>query len=115
LRPFLFIFLFLFQRVFAQEYKYLVHLKDKNNNGFSIANPASFLSDKSIQRRVNQNIRIDSTDLPVTAVYIDSLSSLPALRILNKSRWFNQLLIGLSDTNVLQRVLQFSFVVSSSL
>ncbi|HTB24598.1 MAG TPA: S8 family peptidase [Puia sp.] len=113
MRPFLFIFLFLFQRVFAQEYKYLVHLKDKNNNGFSIANPASFLSDKSIQRRVNQNIRIDSTDLPVTAVYIDSLSSLPALRILNKSRWFNQLLIGLSDTNVLQRVLQFSFVVSS--
>lgn len=113
MRPFLFIFLFLFQRVFAQEYKYLVHLKDKNNNGFSIANPASFLSEKSIQRRAKQNIRIDSTDLPVTAAYVDSLSSLPALRILNKSRWFNQVLIGISDTSVLQQVLQFSFVTSS--
>ncbi len=113
MRPFLFISLFLFQRVFAQEYKYLVHLKDKNNNGFSIANPASFLSDKSIQRRTKQNISIDSTDLPVTAAYIDSISSLHALRILNKSRWFNQVLIGLSDTSVLQQVMQFSFVISS--
>ncbi|HXB30933.1 MAG TPA: S8 family peptidase [Puia sp.] len=103
----------MFQRVFAQEYKYLVHLKDKNNNGFSIANPASFLSDKSIQRRTKQNISIDSTDLPVTAAYIDSISSLHALRILNKSRWFNQVLIGLSDTSVLQQVMQFSFVISS--
>jgi serine protease AprX len=113
LRPYLLISLFLFQRVYAQEYKYLVHLKDKNNNGFSLSNPASFLSEKSIQRRVKQNLRIDSTDLPVTAAYIDSLSSLPSLKVLNKSRWFNQVLIGISDTSVLQQVLQFSFVISS--
>jgi serine protease AprX len=113
LRPYLLISLFLFQRVYAQEYKYLVHLKDKNNNGFSLANPASFLSEKSIQRRAKQNLRIDSTDLPVTAAYVDSLSSLPALKVLNKSRWFNQVLIGISDSSVLQQVLQFSFVISS--
>jgi serine protease AprX len=113
LRPFLFIFLSLFQRAYAQEYKYLVHLKDKNNNGFNISNPASFLSVKSIQRRTKQSIRIDSTDLPVTAAYVDSLSSLPSLQVLNKSRWFNQVLIGLTDTSVLQQILQFSFVLSS--
>jgi serine protease AprX len=113
LRPYLLISLFLFQRVYAQEYKYLVHLKDKTNNGFSLSNPASFLSEKSIQRRVKQNLRIDSTDLPVTASYVDSLSSLPALKVLNKSRWFNQVLIGLTDTSVLQQILQFSFVLSS--
>ena len=113
MRSLLFIFLFLFQRVFAQEYKYLIHLKDKNNNGFNISAPASFLSQKSIQRRVKQNIRIDSSDLPVTVAYIDSLSTLPSLRILNKSRWFNQILISLTDTNVLQQIHQFSFVLSS--
>ncbi len=113
MRPYLLISLFLFQRVYAQEYKYLVHLKDKNNNGFSLSNPASFLSEKSIQRRAKQNLRIDSTDLPVTAAYVDSLSSLPALKVLNKSRWFNQVLIGLTDTSVLQQVIQFSFVLSS--
>jgi serine protease AprX len=113
LRFFLLIFLFLFQRAFAQEYKYLIHLKDKNNNRYSISNPASFLSDKSLQRRSKQHIGVDSTDLPVTAAYVDSLASLPSLRIQNKSRWFNQVLIVLTDTSVLQQVNQFSFVLSS--
>jgi serine protease AprX len=113
LRPFLFIFLFLFQRIYAQEYKYLIHFKDKNNNGFSLSDPGAFLSYKSIQRRTKQNIKIDSTDLPITASYIDSLSMLPTLRILNKSRWFNQILISLSDTSVLQQVFQYSFILSS--
>jgi serine protease AprX len=113
LRPFLFIFLFLFQRIYAQEYKYLIHFKDKNNNGFSLTDPGAFLSNKSIQRRTKQNIKIDSTDLPVTASYIDSLSMLPTLKILNKSRWFNQVLISLSDTSVLQQVFQYSFILSS--
>ena len=64
-------------------------------------------------RRAKQNIGIDSTDLPVTAAYVDSLSALPSLKIQNKSRWFNQVLIVLTDSTVLQRVLQFSFVLSS--
>ncbi len=113
MRSFLIILLFLFQRAFAQEYKYLIHFRDKNNNGFNISNPASFLSYKSLQRRSKQNIAIDSTDLPVTAAYVDSLAALPSLRIQNKSRWFNQVLIILTDTTVLQRVNQFSFVLSS--
>jgi serine protease AprX len=113
LRLFLFIFLFVFQRIYAQDYKYLIHLKDKNNNGFSLSDPDAFLSYKSIQRRFKQNIKIDSTDLPITAAYIDSLLTLPTLRILNKSRWFNQILISLSDTSVLQQVFQFSFISSS--
>ena len=91
----------------------MIHLKDKNNTGFSLSDPASFLSDRSIQRRTKQNIGIDSTDLPITAAYVDSLSTLPSLRILNKSRWFNQVLVSLSDTSVLQQVLQFSFVLST--
>ena len=107
------IFLFLFQRAFAQEYKFLIHLRDKNNNGYNISNPASFLSDKSLQRRSKQHIGVDSTDLPVTAAYVDSLAALPSLRIQNKSRWFNQVLIVLTDTSVLQQVNQFSFVLSS--
>jgi serine protease AprX len=113
LRPLLIIFLFLFQQASAQEFKYLIHLKNKNNNGFSVSDPTAFLSEQSIQRRQKQNIPIDSTDLPITAAYTDSLSALPSLRILNKSRWFNQLLISITDTNVLQQVRAFSFVLSS--
>jgi serine protease AprX len=112
LRSLFLIILFLAQRVYSQEYKYLIHFTDKNNNGFSLSNPVAFLSNKSIERRTNQNIKIDSTDLPVTGTYIDSLSKLSSLRILNKSRWFNQVLISLSDTTVLQQITQFGFVKS---
>jgi serine protease AprX len=113
LRPLFIIILFLFQRAVAQEYKYLVNFRDKNNNGYSLSNPSAYLSDKSIQRRLKQNIRIDSADLPLTAAYIDSLSALPTLQILNRSRWFNQVLISVPDTIVLKKVLQFSFVISA--
>lgn len=75
-----------------------------------MSNPNTFLSSKSIDRRRKQNIKIDSTDLPVNSAYVDSLSSLPSIRILNKSKWFNQVLVSFSDTTILQRINQFSFV-----
>ena len=110
----LFIFLiFSIELVSAQEYKFLVQLKDKNNSGFSVSQPSAFLSGKAIQRRKKQNIPIDQTDLPVTEAYIDSLSAIQFLRVQNRSRWFNQVLISVPDTSILQKVRQFSFVTSS--
>ena len=113
MRVFLIILLFLFRQASAQDFKYLLHLKDKRNNGFSLSEPAAFLSEKAIQRRFKQHIKIDSTDLPITSTYVDSLLAIPTLRILNKSRWFNQLLISITDTAVLQNVQSLSFVLSS--
>jgi serine protease AprX len=113
LRLFLIIPLFLFQRASAQEFKYLIHLKDKKNTGYSLSAPGQFLSDKSIERRLKQSIGIDSTDLPITAAYIDSISALPSVRILNRSRWFNQVLISIPDTSYLQQVLRLVFVLGS--
>jgi serine protease AprX len=112
-RPLILILVLLGQQVSAQELKYLIHLKDKNNNGYNLSSPSSFLSEKSISRRTKHNISMDSTDLPVTKAYIDSLLSVPSLRLLNKSKWFNQLLIGISDTTSLQKIREFSFVISS--
>ncbi len=112
MRPLLIIILFFVQQLQAQEYKYLIHFSDKNNNGFSLTNPQAFLSNKSIDRRAKQNIKIDSTDLPLTISYVDSLSKLPTIRILNHSKWFNQVVISLTDTTQLHQVDQFSFVRS---
>jgi serine protease AprX len=110
LRLFFIILFFLFQHASAQEFKYLIRFKNKNNNGFDLSSPGSFLSEKSIQRRQKQRIGFDSTDLPITQVYVDSILSIPSVQILNKSRWFNQLLISLPDTTLLQQITQFSFV-----
>jgi serine protease AprX len=112
LRPLLIIILFFAKQLQAQEFKYLIHFSDKNNNGFSLSDPQAFLSNKSIDRRAKQNIKIDSTDLPITSSYVDSLSGLPTIRILNHSKWFNQVLISLTDTTQLHQVVQFSFVRS---
>ena len=113
MRPILIFLFFLFQRASAQEIKYLIRFRDKNNSGFSLSNPSAFLSDKSIQRRQRHGISLDSTDLPVTGAYVDSLSSLPSVGILNRSRWFNQVLVSIPDTTVLKRILLFGFVSSS--
>jgi hypothetical protein len=108
---FIFIFfLFFFQQSSAQEYKFLVHLTDKNNNGFSLSNPSAFLSAKSILRRQQQNIPLDSTDLPVTSAYVDSISSIPSVTVWSKSKWFNLVLISVPDTSILQQVRTLSFV-----
>ena len=114
MRKKLFFILLIFsaQRLSAQEYKYLIHFKDKKNNGFSLSNPNLFLSEKSIHRRVSQGIAIDSTDLPLTQAYIDSLSLVPTVKIFNTSKWFNQILISVTDTNYLSVILHFSFVLT---
>ena len=112
MRLFLFILIFISRQASAQEYKYLIRLKDKINNGYNLANPSAFLSEKSIQRRTKQNIGLEFTDLPLTQAYIDSISTVAYTRIINKSRWFNQLLIGTTDTTILARIRSFSFVLS---
>jgi hypothetical protein len=105
--------LFLFQHAFAQEYKFLVRFRDKKNNGYTLQDPSLYLSPKSVQRRQKFHISIDSTDLPLTAAYIDSLVSFPTVNILNKSRWFNQVLISVQDSSVMRQILQLSYVLSS--
>lgn len=102
-----------FQHLTAQELKYIIRFKDKKDNGFSLSDPGRFLTEQSIQRRLRQNIPIDSTDLPLTSSYVDSLSAVANLRVLNKSRWLNECLIAVTDTSILQRILQFPFVLST--
>ncbi len=113
MRPLIIILLFLCQQAYAQEVKYLIRFTDKKNNGYDLAIPFAFLSEKSLQRRLKQNIEIDSTDLPVTKAYVDSISSIASIRIINKSKWFNQILIGVNDTTLLQKVRAFPFVIST--
>ena len=49
----------------AQNKKYWVMFTDKNGTPFTVGTPSAYLSAKSIQRRVNQNIAINNSDLPV--------------------------------------------------
>ena len=55
--------------------KYWVQFTDKGNNPYSLSNPSAYLSNRAIQRRLNQNIPIDSLDLPVTPMYVQGVAA----------------------------------------
>jgi hypothetical protein len=97
----------------SQYSSYIVQLKDKKGTAHSLANPSSYLSSKSIERRTRQKITIDSTDLPVSAVYLDSLRSVPNVTIRNISKWLNQVLIKTTDPGAISKINSFPFVKST--
>lgn len=97
----------------AQFSKYIIKLKDKGTNPFSISNPSAYLTARSILRRTRQSIAIDSTDLPITPRYIDSIRLAGAVTILNTSKWLNQVAIQTTDAAALAKISSFPFVISA--
>ncbi len=97
----------------AQFSKYIVRLKDKGTNPFSISNPIQYLTQRSIDRRTRYSIAIDSTDLPITPRYLDSIRLAGAVTILNTSKWLNQVAIQTTDAAALAKINSFPFVIST--
>jgi subtilisin family serine protease len=109
---FILLFLICFNITEAQVFnysKFWITFKNKNNSSFNLNNPEEFLSEKAIQRRIKQNIIIDTTDIPINQSYVDFIESSGGV-VLNKSKWLNAITIYLEDTSVLQTIRQFSFV-----
>ena len=88
---------------------YWVKLKDKKGTAFQINHPEAFLSQRSIDRRLKQQIPIDDTDLPVSGVYLDSFRKL-GLELVHTSKWLNGVTVRTSDTTLIKTVAALSFV-----
>lgn len=67
-------------------YRYRLYLKDKEG---SEQYP---LSERALNRRANQGIELDSTDLEVSPLYLDSLKQ-AGFEVLLKSRWMNTVVV----------------------
>jgi hypothetical protein len=102
------VFSLFFQLAPAAENRYVVFFTDKEDPSFSISEPEKFLSPRAIQRRVNQDIQITDSDLPVKFQYISSLKNLGA-EIFFKSRWMNAVLIQ-ADENLVPVLSQQQFI-----
>jgi len=98
----------------SQLTRHIIELTDKNGSNYSFNNPSEYLSPKAIARRTRYNISLDSTDFPVSKVYLDSLAKVPNITILNASRWLNQVLIQTTDAGALLKIQSFPFVKKSS-
>ena len=106
----------LFSAVFAnaQYSRYVVQLKDKKGTAHSLSNPSTYLSPKAIERRTKQKLTVDSTDLPISSVYLDSIRLVPNVQVLNVSKWLNQVLIRTTDANAIAKINSFPFVKTSA-
>lgn len=98
----------------AQLNRYIILLNDKADNSYTLNEPWQYLSQRALQRRARYNIAIDSTDLPVTARYMDSIRLAGAVTILNTSKWLNQVAIFTTDAAALSKINTFPFVKSST-
>jgi len=98
----------------AQVSRYIVKFKDKGSNSFSLNKPASYLSQRAIDRRTRYSISIDSSDLPVTTRYIDSVRLSGSVIILNASKWLNAVSIQTNDASAIAKINSLPFVQSVS-
>jgi hypothetical protein len=59
-------------------------------------NPSLFLTEKSVERRLNHKIAFDQSDIPVNEQYVQDVLVTGA-RVLTRSRWFNTIVIEADD------------------
>jgi hypothetical protein len=88
---------------------YWIQFTDKNNTPYRIDEPESYLSERSIERRIRYNIEIDSLDLPVNSWFLDSIK-LKGASIIHVSKWMNAAAIYTDNTDVLQAIYDLDFV-----
>lgn len=98
----------------GQTTRHIVRFRDKNNSAYSLASPSDFLSAKAIARRLQYHIPFDNTDLPVSPAYLDSVSHIPGVRVVNASKWLNQVLLEISDPQAIDAINDFSFVITQT-
>jgi len=94
----------------AQLNRYIVQFTDKDSNQFSLQQPWLYLSARALERRERYQINIDSTDLPITQRYVDSVLAAGNVTFLNASKWLNQIAIFSTDSLAISKINALPFV-----
>jgi len=102
----------LLQNGSAQGTRYIVSFRDKGSSPYSLSSPGIFLSQRALDRRTRYQITLDSTDLPVTPRYIDSVRLAGTVTVLNASKWLNSVSIQTNDATAIAKINSFPFVRS---
>lgn len=86
-----------------------VYFRDKPNAQFYFDNPLQMLSQRSLERRTNQNILLDIKDVPIHQPYIDQIIAATGIEVKAKSKWFNAVHVRGSFTDI-QNLTALAFV-----
>lgn len=82
----------------APQYAFRITFTDKKGAP-SILNPQAFLSQRSLDRRNQQGLSVDSTDRPVSPLYLDTVLTLTQGVLHVTSRWLNNCVILVDDAS----------------
>ncbi len=102
------------QDIRATQYAYRVDFANKNHSP-TTADSLSFLSLRSLSRRAAQGILLDSTDLPVSSVYVDSILHVTGGKLHEVSKWLNLCVILVNDSTSIRALNGISFIRSTKL
>ncbi len=94
--------------LYAQEDAW-IYFNAKPNAQSYFDNPLTMLTQRSLDRRVLQNIPLDIHDVPMYQPYIDQISSATGIIVRAKSKWFNTLHVQGSQEDI-QALTALSFV-----
>jgi len=104
----LFVLLVVTASSFAQEDAW-VYFADKPNADNYLANPLQMLSQRSLDRRIAQDIPLDMKDVPIGQSYVDQIAAVSGISVKAKSKWLNAVHIRGSVEDI-TALTTFSFV-----
>ncbi len=92
-------------------YRFRVYLTDKGDAVYTTDNPSQFLTEKAIERKRVQKVEIDETDFPISDDYI-TLVEMAGGKVVSHSKWFNTLVVEVSDSLKIENIRSLSIVDS---
>lgn len=95
MKKLVFLFLFLGHVCWSQAQevnRYMVYFADKEGTSYSVDKPEDFLTQRSIDRRLQSNIAVIAQDLPVSEVYVKQVQA-TGVPVYYRSRWLNAVMV----------------------
>ena len=86
-----------------------VYFTGKPNSQFYFDNPLAMLTQRSLDRRINQNIALDIKDVPIHQPYVDQIATAVGIVVKAKSKWLNSVHVRGTVTDI-NALLSFTFV-----
>ncbi|MFV5689265.1 S8 family serine peptidase [Flavobacterium sp. ZT3R25] len=88
IKIYLLLFLFISSVGFSQEDAW-VYFNAKPNSQSYLSSPLKMLSQRALDRRINQNLVLDFKDVPVESTYISQVKAVAGITVMAKSKWLN--------------------------
>ena len=105
----LFLLVLSFNFSFSQEHAW-VYLGSKVNVATYLANPLTMLTQKALDRRTNQGISLEFSDVPITPSYITDISGATGITYVGVSKWLNAIHVIGSQADINALLITFPYI-----